>query len=74
MYVVSKPIKEFDEIFKEYNFCRISRKFLINPNNVIELDTSDKPKALLINNMSLRITKNKLQEFEEKFYDLQKTL
>ncbi len=35
--VVSKPIKEYDELFCEYNFFRVHKSHLINLDHVIEL-------------------------------------
>ena len=69
--LVCKPLKKFEELFKNPDFYRINRSYIINLNLLLELEKGSKPKIKLVNNEILRPDKNKVEAIERSLIVLQ---
>jgi len=65
-YIISKPIKDFEQMLDTSTFYRISRSVIVNLNYVIEIVTGSNPILMLLNNENLNPDKNKIKQIEEK--------
>ena len=59
--IVSKPIKEYDELFCEYNFLRVHKSHLINLDHVIELKQGEI--LSLTNNETVPLARTRKESF-----------
>jgi two-component system LytT family response regulator len=62
-YVVSKTLKEYDELLSDYNFFRIHNSYLININSIKKYVKGDGGYVVLNNNTSLDVSKRKKEAF-----------
>jgi two-component system LytT family response regulator len=62
-YVVSKTLKEYDELLSDHNFFRIHNSYLININSIKKYVKGDGGYVVLNNNISLDVSKRKKEAF-----------
>jgi len=62
-YVVSKTLKEYDELLSDHNFFRIHNSYLININSIKKYVKGDGGYVVLNNNTSLDVSKRKKDAF-----------
>lgn len=60
--VVSKTLKEYDDLLKEYGFCRVHNSFLINSNKVVRFEKQDGGQIVLENNFFAPVSVRKKDE------------
>jgi two-component system, LytTR family, response regulator len=65
-YLVSKTLKEYDELLSEHNFFRIHNSYLININSIKKYVKGDGGYVVLNNNTSLDVSKRKKEAFLNK--------
>lgn len=65
-YVVSKTLKEYDELLSEHNFFRIHNSYLININSIKKYVKGEGGYVVLNNNTSLDVSKRKKEAFLNK--------
>lgn len=65
-YVVSKTLKEYDELLSEHNFFRIHNSYLININSIKKYVRGEGGYVVLNNNTSLDVSKRKKDAFLNK--------
>ena len=64
----SKSLKNIEELLKgKNNFVRISRSYIVNIDNCIELNNSTEPKIKLLNNEEISTNSDCLQQLEKLF-------
>jgi two-component system LytT family response regulator len=62
-YLVSKTLKEYDELLSDQNFFRIHNSYLININAIKKYVKGDGGYVVLNNNVSLDVSKRKKEAF-----------
>jgi len=62
-YLVSKTLKEYDELLSDHNFFRIHNSYLININAIKKYVKGDGGHVVLSNNVSLDVSKRKKEAF-----------
>ncbi len=62
-YLVSKTLKEYDELLSDHNFFRIHNSYLININAIKKYVKGDGGYVVLNNNTSLDVSKRKKEAF-----------
>jgi two-component system LytT family response regulator len=62
-YLVSKTLKEYDELLSDHNFFRIHNSYLININSIKKYVKGDGGYVVLNNNTSLDVSKRKKEAF-----------
>ena len=62
-YIASKNLKEFEEMFAPYHFCRIHKSYLINLNHIVKINKSDGVTVVMSNNEELPVSFRKKDEF-----------
>jgi two-component system LytT family response regulator len=62
-YLVSKTLKEYDELLSDHNFFRIHNSYLININSIKKYVKGDGGYVVLNNNISLDVSKRKKEAF-----------
>jgi len=65
--LICRTLKYFEELLKEYNFLRIHRSFLINPEYVTRYSKGKGGYVTMKNNRELEISPNKKKEFLDSF-------
>ena len=65
-YLVSKTLKEYDELLSEHNFFRIHNSYLININSIKKYVKGEGGYVVLNNNTSLDVSKRKKDAFLNK--------
>ena len=65
--LICRTLKYFEELLKEYNFFRIHRSYVINPDYVIRYSKGKGGYVTMKNNKELEISPNKKKEFLETF-------
>ena len=65
-YLVSKTLKEYDELLSDHNFFRIHNSYLININSIKKYVKGDGGYVVLNNNTSLDVSKRKKEAFLNK--------
>jgi two-component system LytT family response regulator len=65
-YLVSKTLKEYDELLSDYNFFRIHNSYLININAIKKYVKGEGGYVVLNNNASLDVSKRKKEAFLNK--------
>ncbi len=64
----TKPLKQLEALLKgRDNFVKINRSYIVNINNCIELNNSNKPELKLINSKALTPNRDCLQQIEKLF-------
>jgi two-component system LytT family response regulator len=69
-YIVSQPMKEFEEILKEYGFLRIHKSHLINMAFVDSFDKAHGGSIILKDNTEIPVSRRKKNELLELFSKL----
>ncbi len=62
-YLVSKTLKEYDDLLSDHNFFRIHNSYLININSIKKYVKGDGGYVVLNNNISLDVSKTKERSF-----------
>ncbi len=62
-YLVSKTLKEYDELLSDHNFFRIHNSYLININSIKKYVKGEGGYVVLNNNISLDVSKRKKEAF-----------
>jgi two-component system LytT family response regulator len=62
-YLVSKTLKEYDELLSDHNFFRIHNSYLININSIKKYVKGDGGYVVLNDNTSLDVSKRKKEAF-----------
>jgi two-component system LytT family response regulator len=62
-YLVSKTLKEYDELLSDHNFFRIHNSYLININSIKKYVKGEGGYVVLNNNVSLDVSKRKKEAF-----------
>ncbi len=65
-YLVSKTLKEYEELLSEYNFYRIHNSYLINLESINEYVRGDGGYVIMSNKASLDVSKRKKEGFLKK--------
>jgi two-component system LytT family response regulator len=65
-YLVSKTLKEYDELLSDHNFFRIHNSYLININAIKKYVKGEGGYVVLNNNISLDVSKRKKEAFLNK--------
>lgn len=65
-YLVSKTLKEYDDLLSDHNFFRIHNSYLININSIKKYVKGDGGYVVLNNNISLDVSKRKKEAFLNK--------
>jgi two-component system LytT family response regulator len=65
-YLVSKTLKEYDELLSDHNFFRIHNSYLININSIKKYVKGEGGYVVLNNNTSLDVSKRKKEAFLNK--------
>ena len=65
-YLVSKTLKEYDDLLSDHNFFRIHNSYLININSIKKYVKGDGGYVVLNNNTSLDVSKRKKEAFLNK--------
>ncbi len=63
----SKPLKELEQLLSKDRFIRISRSFIVNITQCIELKTGKGSKVILLNNEELNLSTDSLSKLENYF-------
>lgn len=63
----TKPLKELEQLFKNFNFIRVNRSYFVNISKCIELKTGKIPELLLENGETIKANTDCLQDLEELF-------
>ena len=61
--LISKTLKEVEEVLESKGFCRIHHGFLINVRYVIKYLRGDGGEVIMANNKNIPVSRNKKQEF-----------
>ncbi len=64
-YLVSKPLKVFEENLKDINFFRVHRSYIINLHHVKEYLREDGGTILLADETKIQLPKTRYSEFME---------
>lgn len=67
-YIISMPLKSFEQLLCPSYFCKISRSLILNLYHVIEIKIGCDPLITLINNEKLVPDKSKIKQIERKLY------
>ncbi len=62
-HIVSKTLKEYDELLHEHNFFRIHKSYLINVNEIKEYIRGEGGYVIMNNSISLDVSKRRKDEF-----------
>lgn len=65
-HLVSKSLKEYDQMLTEHNFYRIHHSYLINVDEVVKYVRGDGGYVILSNNVTLDVSKRKKEAFLQK--------
>ncbi|GAA5041085.1 DNA-binding response regulator [Marivirga lumbricoides] len=65
-HLVSKSLKEYDQMLTDHNFYRIHHSYLININEVTKYVRGDGGYVILSNNVNLDVSKRKKEAFLQK--------
>ncbi len=65
-YIVSKQLKDFDDILQPHNFFRIHKSYLININHIEKVTKTDGIGVIMSNHEELPVSFRKKDEFIEK--------
>ena len=61
--MISKTLKEVEEVLESKGFCRIHHGFLINVRYVVKYLRGDGGEVIMANNKNIPVSRNKKQEF-----------
>ncbi len=66
-FLVSKPLKEYDEMLSGFNFFRIHKSYLVNLDKIISYEKQAGGSVILDNNIELTVSHRRREQFLEKF-------
>ena len=58
-HLVSKNIKQYEELLEEYQFRRIHRSYLVNPSHVTRIIRGKTPALVLSNGVTLNVSRRR---------------
>lgn len=64
--MVSKTLREYDEMLSEHNFFRLNRSHLVNLSYIREYKKAKKPIVIMANGVALNLTSTRRKEFLER--------
>ena len=62
-HIISKTLKEYDELLSDYSFFRIHNSYLINLNCIKRYVRGDGGQVIMTNDISLDVSKRKKESF-----------
>jgi two-component system, LytTR family, response regulator len=68
--LISKTLKFFEDVLKDFYFMRIHQSYLINLFKVVRFEKSNRGRVVLNNGATINLSKNKKEEFLEKISKL----
>ncbi len=63
--VITKLLKEVENVLVKSNFLRINKNYLVNSNFIKSYSLGKEPKVIMINDIELPISRRKKEEFKE---------
>lgn len=67
MFLVSRPLREYDELLSSYNFFRVHKSYLVNLNKIKRYVKQDGGSVVLSNEIEIPVSHRKREEFLERF-------
>lgn len=67
VFLVSRPLREYDELLSDYNFFRVHKSYLVNLNRVTRYLKQDGGTAIVNNQFEIPVSHRKREEFLERF-------
>ena len=67
VFLVSRPLKEYDDLLSEYNFFRVHKSYIVNLDKVIRYEKQDGGLVILENRAELPVSFRKREQFLERY-------
>lgn len=67
VFLVSRPLREYDELLSDYNFFRVHKSYLVNLDRVTRYLKQDGGTAIVNNQFEIPVSHRKREEFLERF-------
>ncbi|NOX48027.1 MAG: response regulator transcription factor [Chlorobi bacterium] len=69
-FLVSRPLKEYDELLSSYGFFRVHKSYLVNLNKITRYEKQDGGSVILKNQTEIPVSFRKREQFLERFMAL----
>ncbi len=67
VFLVSRPLKEYDDLLCEYDFFRVHKSYLINLNKITRYEKQDGGTVILNNQIEIPVSFRKREQFLKRF-------
>lgn len=67
MFLVSRPLREYDELLSAHNFFRVHKSYLVNMNKIKRFVKQDGGAVILSNETEIPVSHRKREEFLQRF-------
>ena len=62
-FIITHPLKDYEELLEEYNFCRVHQSYLINMDHIRSYSRIDGGRVIMSNGMAIEVSRRKRDDF-----------